>query len=68
MIKVSIVEEYEKFSYETIFPVLPNKGDSIGVSKIISSTKIKRMLWCLVSPVKRPTIKKLSGDLTNGML
>lgn len=34
MIKVSIVEEYEKFSYETIFPVLPNKGDSIGVSNI----------------------------------
>ena len=34
MIKVSIVEEYEKFSYETIFPVLPNKGDAIGVSNI----------------------------------
>ena len=34
MIKVSIVEEYEKFSYQTIFPVLPNKGDAIGVSNI----------------------------------
>jgi hypothetical protein len=56
MIKVSIVEEYERFSYQTIFPVLPNKGDSIGVSNIeddfIEEYKVIDLFFVLCSQNK----------------